>query len=76
MCVPYLTERTVENSYYKLFMNGIFSGQTMVPNLYAITGHGSKGWTLGFGSAELLADIIEGNQTKVKKQFFFIMNFE
>ncbi len=43
-----------------------FSGQTMVPNLYAITGHGSKGWTLSFGSAELLADIIEGNQTKVK----------
>lgn len=49
-----------------------FSGQTMVPNLYAITGHGSKGWTLSFGSAELLADIIEGNQTKVKLKRDFI----
>lgn len=49
-----------------------FSGQTMVPNLYAITGHGSKGWTLSFGSAELLADIIEGNQTKVKLMRFYI----
>jgi hypothetical protein len=40
-------------------------GQTVVPNLYAITGHGSKGWTLGFGSVELLVDIIEGKETKV-----------
>jgi D-amino-acid dehydrogenase len=40
-------------------------GQTLVPNLYAITGHGSKGWTLAFGSAALLADIIDGKETKV-----------
>lgn len=37
-----------------------------MPNLYAITGHGSKGWTLSFGSAELLADIIDGVETKVR----------
>jgi glycine/D-amino acid oxidase-like deaminating enzyme len=37
----------------------------LISNLYTITGHGSKGWTLGFGSCELLADLIEGKPTKV-----------
>ena len=38
------------------------SGQTTIPNLYVNTGHGSKGWTLTFGSIKLLADLI--SQTK------------
>ena len=50
------------------FANHPIPGQTLVPNLYAITGHGSKGWTLAFGSAVLLADIIDGKETKVTSQ--------
>ena len=41
------------------------AGQTLVANLYANTGHGSKGWTLSFGSVQLLADIIDGKQPQV-----------
>ena len=44
-------------------------GQSIVPNLYVITGHGSKGWTLSFGSSALLADIIDGKSTQV---FYYI----
>jgi len=33
-------------------------GQTMIRNLFANTGHGSKGWTYSWGSAALLAQII------------------
>jgi D-amino-acid dehydrogenase len=35
-------------------------GRTKVRNLYVNAGHGSKGWTLSFGSAALLADEISG----------------
>ena len=35
-------------------------GKTLIPNFYTNTGHGSKGWTLSFGSTKLLADIIDG----------------
>merc|ERR1719232_953243 len=40
-------------------------GKTLISNLFAITGHGSKGWALGFGSCELLADIIDEKPTKI-----------
>lgn len=40
-------------------------GKTYVDNLYANTGHGSKGWTLSFGSNKLIADIIDGNDAEV-----------
>ena len=42
-----------------------FAGQTIIPNLYVNTGHGSKGWTLAFGSVRLLADIISGDKLEV-----------
>lgn len=35
-------------------------GRTKIRNLYVNAGHGSKGWTLSFGSAALLADEISG----------------
>lgn len=35
-------------------------GRTKLTNLYVNAGHGSKGWTLSFGSAALLADEISG----------------
>jgi len=41
------------------------SGQTIIPNLFVNTGHGSKGWTLTFGSIKLLADIISENKPEV-----------
>ena len=41
------------------------SGQSLIPNLYVITGHGSKGWTLSFGSFELLTDLIDGKKPQV-----------
>ena len=47
-------------------------GQTIVPNLYVNTGHGSKGWTLSFGSIKLLADIIDGTQTEVSKLMTYV----
>ncbi|ETV94501.1 hypothetical protein H310_11814 [Aphanomyces invadans] len=35
-------------------------GQTTVDNLFVNSGHGSKGWSLSFGSAAILADQISG----------------
>ena len=42
-------------------------GQTLIPNLYVNSGHGSKGWTQSFGSIRLLADIIDGSPTEVSR---------
>ncbi|DAZ96701.1 TPA: hypothetical protein N0F65_009168 [Lagenidium giganteum] len=35
-------------------------GRTRISNLYVNAGHGSKGWTMSFGAAALLADEITG----------------
>ena len=54
------------------------SGKTLISNLFAITGHGSKGWTLSFGSCALLADLIDGKTPEVLKKFksgFLFLNF-
>jgi len=40
-------------------------GGTAIANLYLNTGHGTLGWTMSFGSARLLADIISGKQTDI-----------
>ena len=40
-------------------------GGTSISNLYLNTGHGTLGWTMSFGSARLLADIISGKQTDI-----------
>jgi D-amino-acid dehydrogenase len=40
--------------------NRPYVSATHIPNLYLNTGHGSLGWTLSAGSADLLAGIIEG----------------
>lgn len=37
-----------------------FIGRTRIENLFVNAGHGSKGWTLSFGAAALLADLISG----------------
>ncbi|MEL7292325.1 MAG: D-amino acid dehydrogenase [Pseudomonadota bacterium] len=36
-------------------------GQTPLSNLYTNTGHGTLGWTMACGSAEILAEIITGS---------------
>lgn len=41
-------------------------GKTSFDNLYLNTGHGTLGWTLSTGSAQLLADIISGQQTAIR----------
>ncbi|WP_206998872.1 D-amino acid dehydrogenase [Trinickia mobilis] len=41
-------------------------GRTAVPNLFLNTGHGTLGWTMSCGSAQLLADLISGNQPAIR----------
>ncbi len=43
-----------------------YVGRTLIPNLYLIGGHGSKGWTLSFGSVKLLADIVLDRKADVR----------
>jgi D-amino-acid dehydrogenase len=40
-------------------------GHTQYPNLYMNTGHGTLGWTLSCGSANIAADIISGKTSKI-----------
>ena len=40
-------------------------GQTKLSNLFTCTGGGSKGWSQGPGSGQLLADIMLGGDTKI-----------
>lgn len=40
-------------------------GATSIPNLFLNTGHGMLGWTLSCGSADLVADVIEGTTPAV-----------
>ncbi|RLN45220.1 hypothetical protein BBJ28_00020899, partial [Nothophytophthora sp. Chile5] len=40
-------------------------GRTKIRNLYVNAGHGSKGWTLSFGAAALLADEISGQRPQL-----------
>lgn len=39
-----------------------FIGRTTISNCFVNTGHGSKGWTLAFGSGAFLADLIAGDE--------------
>lgn len=43
-------------------------GHTPYDNLYLNTGHGTLGWTLGAGSAKIVADIIEGKTPAIALQ--------
>lgn len=40
-------------------------GKTPIENLYLNTGHGTLGWTLGVGSARIVADQIEGKTPEI-----------
>jgi len=41
-------------------------GNTALPNLYLNTGHGTLGWTMSCGSAQLLSDLISGNKPAIR----------
>jgi D-amino-acid dehydrogenase len=41
-------------------------GRTGVRNLYLNTGHGTLGWTMSCGSAQLLADLISGTEPAIR----------
>ena len=41
-------------------------GNTAIPNLYLNTGHGTLGWTMSCGSAQLLADLISGRRPAIQ----------
>lgn len=45
------------------------------PNLYFNTGHGSLGWTMGAGSARLLADLIGGKVPEMALTSFSLERF-
>ena len=42
-----------------------YIGPSKLPGLYINSGHGPLGWTLATGSAQLLADLIEGRPTEI-----------
>ncbi len=41
-------------------------GSTSVPNLFLNTGHGTLGWTMSCGSAQLLADLVSGKRPAIR----------
>ena len=43
-------------------------GATPLENLYLNTGHGTLGWTMTCGSAQLLADLISGRQPAIRTE--------
>ena len=40
-------------------------GPTAIPNLYLNTGHGTLGWTMSCGSAQVVSDLIGGRPTDI-----------
>lgn len=45
-------------------------GRTRIENLFVNAGHGSKGWTLSFGAAALLADLISDLRPQLEMSKF------
>jgi D-amino-acid dehydrogenase len=41
-------------------------GATGIPNLFLNTGHGTLGWTMSCGSAQVLTDLISGKQPAIR----------
>lgn len=41
-------------------------GITSLPNLYLNTGHGTLGWTMSCGSAQVLADLVSGKEPAIQ----------
>lgn len=43
-------------------------GATPLPNLFLNTGHGTLGWTMSCGSAQLLSDLIDGRKPAIRTE--------
>jgi D-amino-acid dehydrogenase len=50
-------------------------GATGVRNLFLNTGHGTLGWTMSCGSAQLLADIISGKRAAIRSDDLSVMRY-
>lgn len=51
-------------------------GRTAIPNLYLNTGHGTLGWTMSCGSAQLLADLISAKQPAIEYEDLNVFRYE
>ncbi len=51
-------------------------GKTDISNLFLNTGHGTLGWTMSFGSARVLTDIICGKEPKIRSDNFAISRYK
>jgi len=50
-------------------------GKTNISNLYLNTGHGTLGWTMSFGSARVLSDIVCGKRPDISSEDFAISRY-
>jgi D-amino-acid dehydrogenase len=50
-------------------------GATAVPRLYVNLGHGSSGWALSCGSADLLADILSGREPRLARDAYSMARY-
>lgn len=51
-------------------------GDTKFENLFLNTGHGTLGWTMSFGSARLLADIIHSGKADIKHEDLSLLRYK
>lgn len=51
-------------------------GRTAFPNLYLNTGHGTLGWTMSCGSAQLLADLISAKQPAIQYEDLNVFRYD
>jgi D-amino-acid dehydrogenase len=50
-------------------------GATQVRNLFLNTGHGTLGWTMSCGSAQLLSDIISGRRSAIRSDDLSVLRY-
>jgi D-amino-acid dehydrogenase len=50
-------------------------GKTHYKNLYTNTGHGTLGWTMACGSAQLLTDVIDNSESAINSQQFDLFRY-
>jgi D-amino-acid dehydrogenase len=50
-------------------------GATQVRNLFLNTGHGTLGWTMSCGSAQLLSDIISGRRSAIRSDDLSMLRY-
>ena len=51
-------------------------GRTPLPNLFLNTGHGTLGWTMSCGSAQLLADVLSARQPAIRADDLSVARYQ